>query len=290
MLLSCQVMAKEPVVWIATGAEGGAYAETAAVVARNLPGIDVLVFTSHELVGRQGQAPALIVALGSEALRHALDIADDSPKTVVVGLLIPRHGLESVARKGARRVTGIYLDQPFARQLQWLREAMPGRERIGFLLGPNSRAYAQEIRQAARNTGFETVIKVAESTDDVAPRLRDLLPEVDLFFIVPDSAIFNGQMLQFALIATYRRGIPAFGYSAPMVKSGAIAALVASPAQVGRQGAALARRVLEGGAVPAIQAPEDYEIRINESVARSLGIVIEDAARDIRPRAGKDTQ
>ncbi len=290
LLIPAQVTAKENVVWIATGGDGGAYAETSAALSRQLPGVEILAFPWQELSSRQGQQPAVIVALGAEALQHALDFAQDFPRTPLVGLLISRHSLESLSRKSVKRVTGIYLDQPFTRQMQWLREAMPDLERIGFLLGPNSKSYAAEIRQAAKQSRFEAIVRVAENSDDAALRLRDLLPEVQLFVVVPDSAIFNGQMLQYALIATYRRGIPAYGYSAPMVKSGAIAALVASPGQVGRQGAGLVRRILETGAMPTVQAPDDYEIRINESVARSLGIVIEEAARATRGRAGKDTQ
>ena len=283
LLAAGVVSAREPSVWVATSGEGVAYSQTIEALARQLPEAEIKVVPWREIAVRQGGAPAVIVTLGLDALKHITQATESWPRTSIVALLVPRYGLESLPRTGSPRTTGVYLDQPFSRQMQWLRSALPGRSRVGVVLGPNSQVYAREIRHAAKQAGLEPVIKVVESRDDVAPALQAVLPESDVYFAVPDSVVFGSQMIQYVLIASYRHGVPVVGYSAPMVKAGALAALVASPEQIGRQGAQLTRKVLNG-TWPPFQAPDDYEVKVNASVARALDLDLDEVAQNRKSR------
>jgi ABC-type uncharacterized transport system substrate-binding protein len=279
--------AYEGAVWVATSGEGAVYTETVAALGASLRGVDLTVAPWRDITGKAAP-PRVVVAVGMDALRHVAVLAENWPRTSVVALLVPRHGLELLQRSSDKRLTGVYLDQPFLRQMQWLRAAMPGKSRVGVLLGPTSKAYAQEIRQAARQAGLDARVKVVEQPEDVAMELRNVLNESDVFLAVPDGIVFSSQMTQYILMASYRHGVPLVGYSAPLVKAGAIAALVASPSQIGRQGAALVMRLLDGSAASAAQAPDEYEIKVNPSVARSFDLSIDDGGFGRKARADKE--
>lgn len=280
--------AKGASVWLATGAEGGIYAEVSTALVSQLADADVQVMPWRQVSAQSGAPPAVIVALGMDALRHVVQVAESWQKTSIVALLVPRSGLESFEMQGVPRLSGIYLDQPFSRQMQWLTEALPERKTLGVLLGPSSKAYAREIRAAARQSGLDLVLKFVENRDEVAPALQSVLSESKMFMTVPDSVVFNNQMAQYVLIASYRHAVPLLGYSAPLVKAGAVAALVATPMLIARQGAAMVRKLIDGGR-PSIQAPDDFEVKINPSVIRALDLVINETAMGRRARSVRDS-
>jgi ABC-type uncharacterized transport system substrate-binding protein len=288
VLLFGHAWAREAAVWVVTSGDSPAYVEAADALARALPELDIQARPWREIVARQGGAPSVIVTLGLEALTRVAEVAETWPRTTIIALMVTRSGLESLQRAAFPRITGIYLDQPFARQLQLLRQAFPGREKIAVLLGPNSKVYAKEIRQAARQAGLGVEMRTIDGADEIAGALQGLLADADLFLAVPDGVVFSPRMIQFVLLASYRHSVPVFGYSAPLVKAGAVAAVASTPDRIGRQGAAMVRRVLDGATLPGPQAPEDYEMKFNASVARSLGIAIDDGALGKKARPGRD--
>jgi putative ABC transport system substrate-binding protein len=279
--------AKDAPVWIVASADGGIYAEVSNALARNLPDAEVQIMTWRQVSTKQGPPPTVIVALGVEALQHVVKVAEPWPKTNIVALVVPRASLEALHAQGGARLSGIYLDQPFSRQMQWLAEAMPERKTLGVLLGPNSKAYSREIRAAARQSDLDLVLKVIENREEVAPALQSIFADSQIFLTVPDSVVFNSQMVQYVLIASYRHGVPLLGYSAPLVKAGAVAALVSEAAQIGRQGAALVRKLIDGGRA-SIQAPDDFEVKINPSVMHALDLAIDENALGKKARSVRE--
>jgi ABC-type uncharacterized transport system substrate-binding protein len=79
------------------------------------------------------------------------------------------------------------------------------------------------------------------------------------------------------LLTTYRAQVPVVGFSEGLVKAGALLGLFSTAQQMGKQGAEIVSRVLAGDAgLPAPQYPRYFTVRINNSVARSLGISLPD--------------
>lgn len=264
------VWAKGQRVWVALSGTEAPYQEAAKALREGLPEHDVTVRPWGEFANDPAPAPRLIVTLGVEAMNRMAQATAVWPKTTVVALLVPRANLEKGAEERHGRLTGIYFDQPFGRQMQFLRLAMPDRRRVGILLGPGSSRYQGEIRQAVKRAGLEEVFQLVEDKDDLSPRLRDVLAKSDVLLAVPDAVVHSNQTAHHVLMASYRQGVPVVGYSASFVKSGAAAALVSTPEQIGRQGAELAARLLAGGEIPEPVAPTDFAVMVNASVARSL--------------------
>jgi len=109
--------------------------------------------------------------------------------------------------------------------------------------------------------------------------LREILPEVDVLLLVPDGIAFHAGNARNVLLTTYRYRVPVVGFSQGLSKAGAVAAVYSSPEQIGRQGARMAMRWRpESGDLPPPQHADEFSISFNPYVARSLGIVLPDAA------------
>jgi hypothetical protein len=245
------------------------------VTAQSLAGAGGRSLNDYELVMTVGLAAARAIVAREPAVSRG-------PATLC--LLIPRQGYEALVhdrREGReRRISAIYLDQPLSRQLDLIRIALPERRRIGAMLGPISGDLRIEIGERARERelAFSSVDVVSSSA--VYGALQQLLPESDVLLALPDPVAFNASTAYGLLLTTYRAGVPVMGFSDALVKAGALLGLFSTAAQLGSQGAEIAARVYGGdGPMPPPQYPAYFTVKANYSVARSLGIALDDESR-----------
>lgn len=62
------------------------------------------------------------------------------------------------------------------------------------------------------------------------------------------------------------------GHSAALVRAGATLGLYTTPVQAGQEAARLAARVLDGAPLPPTSTPQLFEVGVNATVARALGL------------------
>lgn len=266
---------------IIVGAESAAYREAADVLREELAArAEVTVVTPlPPSAGTRGRADAnVVITLGPQALEVALT----SRTAPIVALLTTRASFEralneSASSRNAKRATAVYLDQPFARQLALVQLMLPGRQRIGVLVSPDSRDLLPTLEAAARQRNLQLASETVTKAAGIYAALTRLLPATDALLAIPDPAIFNANTLSNILLTTYRVEQPVFGFSPAYVKAGALAAVYSTPRQLARQAAELARAILGGAGVPAPQYPRTFSVDVNSAVARSLGLSIEDA-------------
>lgn len=245
----------------------GAY----AVVAAYAPDGDAV----EALLSR---TPKVIVTLGAVALRTALAMDVRVP---VVAALIPRTAFEKVLREPGRKSTapvyGIFLDQPFGRQLDLLRLVHPDARRVGVLWGPESVLQRHLLQAALAARGWSESAGVVGSNVTLGEATQRALDDADALLAVADPAVYNSTTVSNVLMASYRAKLGVFAFSPAYVKAGAIAALYSTPAQIGAQAAETVRVLVRGGPVPPMQYPSDFSVSVNEHVARSLGVSVDEA-------------
>ena len=237
--------------------------------------------TPGELGATQGAK--VWITLGSDALARALAREGRPP---VVSALIPRLGFERLLRespgKTAAPVVAVYLDQPFGRQLDLMHQALPDVKRVGVLWGQESLLQQANLQAAAQTRGVELVAGVVPTSTSLFTGLKTVLDGADVLLAVADPQVYNGATISNILLATYRARVPMVAFSPAYVKAGAMLAVYSTPRQIGVQAGALARTVLQGGAVPASQYPLEFSVAVNEHVARSLGMVLDEATLNER--------
>ena len=97
-----------------------------------------------------------------------------------------------------------------------------------------------------------------------------------MLWLIPDSTVLTEDSLDFLLSTTLDAGIPVFGFSSGLVRSGVLAGLYINYSKVGKQVAGLAEELLKGESIPQgiLLPPEQVSLAINRQIAQYLGIAV----------------
>lgn len=257
-----------PPITVLVSEPAGIYQETASSLVQALNRSEWKV----HIVTPERYAPggsALTIAIGTRALEKALA----QPGRPVLSLLVPRLSYERLAA-GQQQVSALYLDQPLSRQLQLLSLALPGLKKAGVPLGPYSRSLLPALQSAARSSGIQADIVSVQQGADLYSALNELAQDSQAFLLLPDPLVAQRGTLQSFFLHTYRLRRPVLAYSAPLVQSGALLGLYATPAQLGEEAADWIRESWSKGAfrLGEPRYPRRYTIAVNRTVAHSLDI------------------
>ncbi len=231
--------------------------------------------TNDALVFKPGTAPpALIVAIGSDAAR----LAQSAPVTLpVLDILIPRLLYEQLAHAGNAR-SALYIDQPFARQLNLCQLIVPELHHLAVLYGPTSQDLGSELRNSAHKAGITLMEKHVVAGSNPNAALDQVLDDSQLLLALPDPDVFTRYTVAGLLLTAYHHAVPVIGFSAAYVKAGALAAVYSTPEQIGRDAAemVLAARTDAGWNLPAPRYPAYYNVAVNRQVGHSLNLKLPD--------------
>ncbi len=288
-------LARANMVGVVLSGSGGSYGEAIDALSaeiRRLPGARVV----STVIGAS-PAPALpeefsgaqlLVAVGTRAAQQLLRAGD--LRVPVLCLLVPRSSYETLVSglrgTDARRVSAVYLDQPLSRQVELIRQALPGLGRVGSVVGPDSARELDRLQAALEGRGLKLVSERVSRDSELFPALSRVMGDSDVFLALPDSRVVNPDTAQNLLLTSYRLRTPVIGYSAAYVRAGAFAAVFSTPAQMAAQAGEIARSFLRSPTLPAPQYPRVFLVSINRQVARSLGLDPDDDNL-IRERIGR---
>jgi len=223
---------------------------------------------------------ALVVTVGLAATEAVLREHSDVP---VLSTLIPKIAYESLAcsashRLAGRRCSAIYLDQPLERQLKLIQAALPGKRKIGIVFGPSSEKLLPELLEQAPGRNFLLSYQVIHDVSQLYPALETVLAASDVLLTLPDGAVLTSSSARSMLISAYRAQVPVVAFSENYVKAGATLGVFSTPQQQGRQAAEVASAALATGTagLPSPQYPKYFSVKVNDQVARSLGLSIPD--------------
>lgn len=284
LLLSCGLVcsagAAEPTILIVASESGGSYLEAIqaledGLVRSGLGRADFQTFAISDPALYPAAASAkLLITVG---LKASSLMAAKERKTPLIATLLPRTGFEQIAETAQRKVgttfSGVWIDQPFSRQLDLVRMALPMARRIGVMWGADAPEQLPRLQSAAQGLGVQLVTAQVGAGESVFPALARILEEADVLLAVANPQIYNSSSIQNILLASYRSKVPLVGFSPGYVQAGAVFSLYSTPAMIGRQTAVMARGFLHGKSLPATpQYPHEFEVGVNTQVARSLGL------------------
>ncbi len=231
----------------------------------------------------------LVVAVGVRSAEALSELANRPP---VLAVLVPRAwylktGRARLTDGGRRSASAIYIDQPFDRQAQMIRQALPDVRRVGDLLSEDQEGIVGELGESLRAQRLGLMHVLLTANDRLITPLETVLSEVDLLLAVPDPLIFNRNTAQSLFLTSYRYRDPVLGYSRSLTRAGALLSLHSSPAQIGRQAAEWVRSALSASPIrlPSSTYPAYFSVSINEQVARSLGFSLPSEA-ELEKRLG----
>jgi hypothetical protein len=250
--------------------------ETLAALVRRFPSAKSDT-DARRLLGRS--SPGVHVALGADALKALLEAGPDGP---VLALLTSSESFRAtVAAPGAERrrapVSAIFAEASPVQQLTLIRMIFRRRVTVGVLLSENTAYIEPLIRSAARSADLDVEIQRMERGDNPI-RALTRLSSANVLLAVPDRAIFSAENVQAFLEATYRRGQAVVGFSSALVRAGTLASVYSTVDEVVAQASMLIDQ-LANGQQPGAQYPIYWRVAVNESVARSMNIPVDNEAR-----------
>jgi putative tryptophan/tyrosine transport system substrate-binding protein len=217
-----------------------------------------------------------IVAFGplaSQAARHATSMIPIVGATVDPGLVA------SLARPGGN-VTGLTLmmQDITAKQLQLLKESVPGISKVGVLLHPDTPGLTQlmaELERAAATIGVSVLPVVVGTAQDLPRRFNEITAAgADAYFVLSDplTIAMRDDIAGLAL----RHRLPGAAQLRTFVEAGVLLSYAASLSAAQRRAALFVDKILKG-AKPAdlpVEQPTTFELVVNLNTARALGLTI----------------
>ena len=235
--------------------------------------LDRIPILAGQLVGLQ---PNVILAIGGDVAPTAKQVDEKIPLVFVSSADPEQVGLVENLRRPGGNATGVTLvqDALASKRLEILKEAAPKISKVAFLWNPNHPDNEQRAAQvAAQALGLELQLVEIRSADDFEAAFRAAKGADAIYVVSSRQTTLNIQrIVQFA--RTNR--IPLAGGWGAWAKEGGLFSY-------GPDGVAMASRAAKyidkifKGANPAdlpVEQPEKFELIINLTTAKALGLTI----------------
>ena len=221
------------------------------------------------------ERPRLILAVGPEALKKVRPIRD----IPIVYLMVINP--QSIV-KGHRNVTGVAMNVAPEKYLDLLTRISPKPRMVGVICDPAKSGYlVKRAQQAARGRGIELAVREVQTPRDVPDALTSLKGIVDALWMFPDTTVVTPETVELFLLTSQENRFPVIGFAGKYVEMGALTALDIDSFDQGRQAGDMAAHILNGSAVADLPGAEarSTTVKVNRSVARKLGISLENIDR-----------
>jgi ABC-type uncharacterized transport system substrate-binding protein len=258
--------------------QGGAYQEFRTALESRLSGKGISVSVTE--ADKPFPESDLVITAGMKA---AVTVAGARP-AAMLAVLLPGEGVAKLAhdfpalvKSGPNVFSAIYLDQPLKRQLDLIAAVLPQAHSIGVLYAETPKDI-QALRSLAATRKLELNERSSTAFSTLYASLQSLLLSSDVLLALPDAEIYNTMTIRNILLATYRNKVPLIGFSAAYVRAGALCAVFSTPGQIAEQAFGVVQEFAATGVLPTPQYAKEFEVSLNEQVARSLGLDIKSAA------------
>ena len=254
----------------------GPYEETAKGFKEALaPAREVVIFpdipVEYVAESVRVEKPDLLVALGGEAARFAAEQFPDLPRVVALA--------PGAANDAGTPQALLTSEVPAAVQMRWIGEVLPDVSEVGIVFDPrSSQRFVDELTAAAtaqaagKRSRALTIVPIAVASESEIPSaFRRARGSIQALLFVPDSTVITKGSINYLLKESIAAQIPAIGFNWYFVDNGAVLAFGIDYPALGRQTAALAKRLArtgEGG----VDAPAKITVWVNSRVAQKLRI------------------
>ena len=222
-----------------------------------------------------GARKRVVVAVGPAALRQVIARPCDC---VVIGAYTSSQVWHAITRGVPRErlldMTAIFAEPAPADQMQLISLLFKKkRVRVGTLLSRDT-LYLRPLL-----TGV-TDLQVYEPGADLL-RVLGNMNQARVLLAMPDQTVYTAENIRNILLATYRLNQAVIGFSADMVRAGALASTYSDLVHINAHIADLAGEYLDTGELAAPQFPRYFSTIVNEGVARSLDVQVDYKVRRV---------
>ena len=211
---------------------------------------------------------ALILTLGSKALRSAVQLDIDRP--VIAGLTLDYSVLEN-----SGNASGVVLDYAVETQLSWIHRILPEVKTVGVLYNPDKSGHRiAAAKKTASKLRLKLVAKEVNSPKELPVAMEALFRSVDVLWGMLDPVVLSRQTAKAVLLTSFRSQVPFVAPSSVWVKAGALYSLDWDYRDMGAQSGEMALSVLRGRKLSAmpVQAPRKVRYSLNTRTAEHMNL------------------
>jgi hypothetical protein len=223
----------------------------------------------------------LIVTIGPAALHEvAARRCDCAVISTFTSSQVFRAVVATLPPSRAASMTAVYAEPAPADQLRLISLLYARPVRISAILG-------RDI--AFLKPALQGPVDVQDFTagEDIN-RILSRIAQNEVLLALPDSEVYNTENIRNILLSTYRHKQAVIGFSADMVKAGALATTYSDIGDINAQVAEMAASYVASGVLPPAQFPRYFRTAVNEGVAKSLDVRVSDEVRNFaRPAPPK---
>ncbi|MGZ8237725.1 MAG: ABC transporter substrate-binding protein [Methylobacter sp.] len=170
-----------------------------------------------------------------------------------------------------------------AQEISLLRYFFPAIKNIGLLYNDKfSREYVETIKKDALALGINIVNQPINDAQEISDALNELLPKIELFWIISDPVVLSSKAsVQQIFQSAKQQKKPVYAYSDVYIEQGAVMAISADLATIGRQSANLAL-MMDKDKVPegTVQSPAGSTVTLNKCALDALQLGFNQDALD----------
>jgi putative ABC transport system substrate-binding protein len=235
-----------------------------------------------------GENPDLVLAITTPSAQAAAQKIRDIP-VLFTGVSDPLGaGLVASLEAPGGNVTGMMDMSPVDRQLALMREIKPDLQTLGVIYNagePNSVSQLELLKAEAKKLGIDTVEATVTNSSGVYQAAKSLVGKCDAVYIPLDNTVVSA--LESAIKVCTESKLPLFSSDNDSVSRGTVAALAVDYNRMGRQTAAMAKRILADGDKPAampVEQLQELEVVVNTKAAVGMGLTLPES---VLKKAGK---
>ena len=186
--------------------------------------------------------------------------------------------LDSTPKSHSLSVTAIYAEPSPLDQMQLISRLYKKRVNVTVLVSDKT-AYLQPLLLRAAAQENIALFMEHVAIDDNLNRVLSRIEYASVILATPDNTIYNIENIRNFLIASYRRNQPVVGFSAAFVKAGALASTFSDIEDILAQVNEFTDDYAAFRRLPEPQFPKYFSVVVNDNVARSFNVVIDDSVR-----------
>lgn len=222
----------------------------------------------------------LILAIGTPAAQACAAQTEDIP-ILITAVTDPAYsGLVDSNEIPGNNITGTSDLTPVVEQIKLLKNILPDAKKVAVLYcssEDNSIFQAEIAKKEIESLGMDYVEKTVSNSNEITSVVESLIGKVDAIYAPTDNIIAEN-MAAVAAVAN-KNNLPCIVGEEGMVTQGGLATKGLDYYNLGKQTAAMAVKILTKEAEPKdmpIEYIEQLTFKVNEEVAKELGITIPD--------------
>lgn len=236
--------------------------------------------TNLQIAGQMlDEKPSLVLAIATPGAQVCAQKIKDIPVVFTAVSDPVGAGLVKTMDAPGGNLTGMTDMPPVDKQLELIKTIVPKATRIGVVYNAgeaNSVSQVNAVKAAAAKLGITVVEATVANSGGVFQAAKSLVGKVDAIYIGLDNTVVSA--FESLVKVCEESKLPLFSSDNESVAKGAIAALAIDYYAMGKQTAAMAKKIMDGAkpATMPVESLKNLDVHLNLKAAKAQGVTVPD--------------